>query len=250
MASIDFPARPGAPPSGGIRLRHCLLAIAGLSVLMAVLSRTGRTAWLLQVPAAMAIGLAIGLVHPARVVQAAIRFYAMPSLLVLTLLAHRLAHPGMLGGLMALMTAFLTASVVCITLADWLTAAHAHDRSRRPGWVAVLLVPIGVVLPFFLALSPWLIDAGFAVSRPGLEVLADRVVAGQRVAWPQRIGVFTVHGSAVDPNTGNVGLVLDPNPSGRTGLLRRPPGGAAFGPFSNLNIDRNLGHGWRFQEED
>lgn len=255
MASIDAtavgPKEAVAVADRGIRLKHLLSAIAGIAVLMSIGSQaTGRTAWLLQIPAALVVGLAISLVHRSRVIQAAVRFYVMPTLLILTMLVDRAAHPGILGSLMALITALLTAAIVCLTFVDRLTAAHAHDRSRKPGVIMILAALLGLIAPFGLALSPWPLDVGFAISRPGLEDLADRAVAGKRIHWPIRVGAFTVFGAEVDRKTGNVGLILDPYPGGRTGLSRRPPGGSAPGPFFNLNADRDLGHGWRFQEED
>ncbi|MFO0959978.1 MAG: hypothetical protein U0800_21515 [Isosphaeraceae bacterium] len=251
MASIEVEA-PNPPVAGGFRLKHLLVATAGIAVLMAVESQPGWIAWVLQVPAALAIGTAFSFSWPSRdpIGRSAVRFFALSGLLILTLVAQRLSHPGIQGALMALMTALLTASVVCITFASWLTQANARDRSRRPGWIAAMAAIVGIFLPFVLALSPWLMDAGFAISRPGLETLADRVADGKPVRWPQRIGVFTVHDAVIDRSSGNIGLILDPNPNGRTGLLRRPPGGVANGPFFNLNVSRDLGRCWLWQEED
>ena len=81
------------------------------------------------------------------------------------------------------------------------------------------------------------------VSKPALNRLADRIADGRAPGRPVRAGLFMVVGSIIDPVTGNVGLITDPDASGRSGFVRsggRGIGGAQprrDGPFYNLNID-------------
>jgi hypothetical protein len=85
--------------------------------------------------------------------------------------------------------------------------------------------------------------------------VADRVGVGQAVTSPEWVGLFRVVGSAVDPSTGNVGLIIDPDPSGRSGFVRlspgpNKPGGRRNGPFRNLNFDLQLRGRWWYGRED
>jgi len=64
-----------------------------------------------------------------------------------------------------------------------------------------------------------------------------------------------VVGSAVDPSTGNVGLIIDPDPSGRSGFVRvsigpRIPTARSNGPFYNLNFDLQLRERLWYECED
>ena len=93
------------------------------------------------------------------------------------------------------------------------------------------------------------------VAVPAMERLADRVGAGQPVTSPEWVGLFRVVGSAVDPSTGNVGLIIDPDPSGRSGFVRVSvgpgiPAGRSNGPFHNLNFDLQLRDRWWYECED
>jgi hypothetical protein len=136
------------------------------------------------------------------------------------------------------------------------TRRHATD-----GWPPKLSWPF---LSFFLtvamAVTPlvtlwtfWPLRAAFLVSWPALERLADRVAAGHAVPFPVHAGVYRVVGSATDPRTGSVGLIIDPNPSGRSGFVRYLPGttsGPGCGPFHNLFMGMSMSRRWTFEVED
>ena len=71
---------------------------------------------------------------------------------------------------------------------------------------------------------------------------------------PEWAGWFRVVGSAVDPSSGNVVLVIDAAPSGRSGLVPvgagpRVPAGPANGPFYNLSLDPKSCDRWRYECE-
>jgi hypothetical protein len=89
---------------------------------------------------------------------------------------------------------------------------------------AWLSVGVLALLPLFTLLTLWPLHLGFVTARPALEHLADQVAAGQTVAYPQQVALFRIAGSVVDPTTGNIGLLIDPNPSGYTGFVRTRPG--------------------------
>jgi hypothetical protein len=110
---------------------------------------------------------------------------------------------------------------------------------------------IAVALPVSIPSTHWPLRLSFQVCRGGFDRLADRVAAGESVGFPARVGLFEVVESALDPATGNVGLVTESRPGGRSGFARAPrPGPMEPGPFGNLNWDIDLGGGWRCQVED
>jgi hypothetical protein len=137
--------------------------------------------------------------------------------------------------------------------AAWAVEATQSDAvPRRSPMVAWLMVVVLAFLPVTMLLNGWPLRLAFLVSRPDLDHLADRVAGGETPSLPIRAGVFRVVGSAVDPATGNVGLITDPDRSGRSGFVRhRPsPEGRRGGPFYSLNLDMALGGGWWYECED
>jgi hypothetical protein len=131
--------------------------------------------------------------------------------------------------------------------------ATRHDavpvRSPFVAWSLVLVLGI---MPFVMSFTLLPLYVGFAVSRPALDRLADRVAGGAIVRRAEWAGVFLIVGSDVDPDTRSVGLVLDPDPSGRSGFVRLNTGSRTdhMGPFWNLNSDVAMSGAWRYQDED
>ena len=107
------------------------------------------------------------------------------------------------------------------------------------------------VLPVFAPLTLWPLHAAFRSARPNLQQLAGQVAAGNAVSFPRWSGLFRLVDSRVDPISGNVGLSLDPLPSGPSGFVRLyprvPPNHAGPIRGSQLNVD--LGGGWWYREE-
>ena len=141
------------------------------------------------------------------------------------------------------------------------------NRSMRPrsvpkrfGHPAVLLVMFLAVLPFVSLVTFWPLHLAFLIARPQLERLADRVEATSAVGTPGRmvlfqpirVGWFKIVDSAVDPLSGNVGLVINPARHGRSGLVRVRPGSPPDprGPIAGSVLDVPLGGGWRYRQQD
>ncbi len=83
--------------------------------------------------------------------------------------------------------------------------------------------------------------------------LADRVAAGQPLTFPRRAGLFPLAGSALDAATGNIGLMIDPNPSGPTGFVRegnRTNDARLFSPIGGDDLAVDPGGGWWYCEAD
>jgi hypothetical protein len=141
--------------------------------------------------------------------------------------------------------------------AAWATAAtRRSDRARRSPLLAGPLVLAAAFAPLSMLLTPWPLRLAFLASQAAMERLADRVAAGQAVTSPEWAGLFRVVGSAVDPASGNIGLVIDPNPAGRSGFVRLSPTVEVNGPiwndrpFVNLNVNEHLIGRWWYQNED
>jgi hypothetical protein len=126
--------------------------------------------------------------------------------------------------------------------------------------IACFLVLLGtprgfLIICVMMLFTHWPLRVAFFASKPALDRLADRVAAGQALRGPVRASLFIVIGAAVDPSSGNVGLIIDPDPSGRSGFVRPGLGpsatpGRVTGPFYNLDFDLELFDGWRYQTED
>ena len=119
----------------------------------------------------------------------------------------------------------------------------------RPGGVALGRHP-GLAADGH-ARSCWPLRLAFLAARPTLERLADRVVAGQSVSFPQQVGVFRLVESGHGPVYGNVALIIDPTAYARSGFVRIPPwvvAGAKLGaPIFGSYLDLDLGGGWRYR---
>jgi hypothetical protein len=139
----------------------------------------------------------------------------------------------------------------------WARAAARRDAVRpRSPLVAWPLVIALAALPLTMVFTPWPLRAAFLASKAALDQLADRVADGRAPGRPVRAGLFIVVGTIIDPSTGNIGLIIDPDGSGRSGFVRLGGRGLdvaqsrRIGPFYKLNSDLDLHDGWRYQIED
>src|SRR5262245_22961305 len=101
-------------------------------------------------------------------------------------------------------------------------------------------------MPCLTVLTHWPLYLAFLVVRPALDWLADRAAAGQSIGWPQWAGPFRLVRADVDPRSGHVALVIDPNPGGPSGFVRDrpgvPPGPGKLILGTDLYVE--LGGGW------
>jgi hypothetical protein len=153
---------------------------------------------------------------------------------------------GVLPCLIGTAVVFAFGAAWCAASAPGVTIS-GHSRALRLAVVAIISIA-----PLTMLLTRWPFRLAFLVSRPALERLADQVVAGAPVTSPRWAGVFVIVGSAIDPNTGNVGLLTHPDSSGRSGFERYGARGSrgAAGAFYNFWSVTELDANWRFAEED
>jgi hypothetical protein len=152
---------------------------------------------------------------------------------------------------------FLAVPLIIATGVAWATAATSRNaRSRRSPFLAWPLVLAAALAPLSMPLTLWPLRLAFLASRPAMERLADRVAAGQSVTSAEWAGVFRVVGSALDPASGNIGLITDTNPAGRSGFVRLSPTVQRNGPFwnyrpfFNLNFNEHMAGRWWYRNED
>jgi hypothetical protein len=131
-----------------------------------------------------------------------------------------------------------------------ITTSSADGPRRRSRWCAWACVAILAGLPLLTVLTLWPFRLAFLVSRPELNRLADDVAAGRTIAWPQRVGPFLVVAGRVEARNGNIGLLIDPNPSGPAGFVRMRSRREGAGPFSASGMGVDLDGNWEFREED
>jgi hypothetical protein len=138
----------------------------------------------------------------------------------------------------------------------WARAATRREaappRSPIVAWPLVIAL---AALPLTMVFIPWPLRVAFLASKPALIRLADRVADGRAPGRPIRAGLFMVVGSIIDSSTGNIGLIIDPDASGRSGFVRFGRGsdvaqGQRNGPFYNLDLDLDMYDGWAYQVED
>lgn len=125
----------------------------------------------------------------------------------------------------------------------------APRRWARVAWLAVIGL---TAMPLLTFMTDWPLHLAFIIARPALDRLADQVTAGRTVSFPLWAGPFRVAAAAVDPVSGNVGLMIDPNPNGPTGFVRVQSANPADlrGPIIGSDLDLELGGGWWYREED
>jgi hypothetical protein len=159
-------------------------------------------------------------------------------------------RPDLLGTIQMFLGWLVAFPIVISSGAAWASAATRRTaRLHRSPFLAWPLALVLGMLPLTMLLTRWPLHLAFLASRPAMDRLADRVAAGQAITSPEWVGLFRVVGSAVDPTSGNVGLILDPNPSGRRGFVRvcsgavMPPG-RPVAPLCNLNFDLQLCDRW------
>lgn len=143
----------------------------------------------------------------------------------------------------------------------WAVAATRRDEAR-PGqrslmaWnplLAFLLVLALAASPPMAWVTFWPLRTVFFLSRPALESLADQVAAGQAPPFPTWAGSCRIVGYRIDPDTGNVALITDPNPAGHSAFVRYhigPDSKRWSGPLGSPFMSLDLNPTWRFEMED
>jgi hypothetical protein len=161
--------------------------------------------------------------------------------------------PNLLGFiLMFFVSLFAIPAMISFGAALAIAVTNRDANPRRSPYVAWPLVLALAFAPLTM-LTLWPLRLAFLVSQPALSRLADRVAAGQTLRRPEWAGLYRIVGTAVEPSTGNVGLIIDASPGGRSGFMRLGPGTPPernIGPFFYFGSGVRQGDRWWYQEED
>jgi hypothetical protein len=129
-------------------------------------------------------------------------------------------------------------------------AAPATERFARMNKRLVIMLGI---LPLFTLTTLWPFRLAFVIARPKLQMVADRVSANEPMAFPWHAGLFQIVTADLDPESGDVTLLLQNDASNAAGFVR--DGQTQTGQHSHrlivgsyLRID--LGAGWSYLEDD
>ena len=133
----------------------------------------------------------------------------------------------------------------------WARLATRGDGDRQAptsrAWASAAAM---ILMPLVTAWTVWPFQVRFLLARPALERLADRVAAGQAIPTPVSAGPFTFAKVVLEPVSGNVGLMIDPSPSGPSGFVRCSGSDACHRVFRGDWYHLVLGGGWHYHEED
>lgn len=239
-------------PRGWFTIGRLMIAIAFLAGLLALPAEVGVIVIGLSIPCLSLIG-AQWLVFRRRRRVAAYSFWVAATLTNL-LAAFSCIAPNSYALIAIILGLFVTAIPSTSAFgAAWVRLltreAWVRPRSRAAAGISVFVL---AMLPILTLWTFWPLHMAFLAARPGMERLADQVAVGKTVGFPRRAGLFLVVASAVDPVSGDVSLMIDPNPNGPTGFVRASPG-ALPSPNSSIvgsNLNVNLGGGWWYREDD
>ncbi len=235
---------PAAVPR--LAIKHLMIGV-GLAAAILASYRSFDTPWFVLVCSSPVLALVVGLAVRRRPRLAAWTFGVAVVLenallaLISAYLAHRLA---------GLLIIVLWAAGLPTALA----AGSAWARYRRPtprrtgGWAWAVVVVV-VLLPLTIPATLWPLRLAFALSRPALDRLADRVAAGEVIGSPEWAGVYPIVATRRDPTKGNVALLIDADPGGPTGFVRQGGPRPGSGPMLGLYVVP-LGGPWRYFNDD
>jgi hypothetical protein len=238
-------------PSIRFTIRGLMIAVVVVACLLALANRYGVIVLAFSLACLGVIG-AEWLVFRGHRRFAALGFWTLATVTNLAYAAVSVAPDIYLVGLLFLGLLVIMPPVTGLGVA-WARLASRQvaspRRSPRFPWLSVIAL---CVLPLVTLLTFWPLHVAFLAAKPALDHVADQVSAGRTGGFPQWVGPFRVARAAVDPVSGNVGLMIDPNPNGPTGLVRVRPGVPPnrTGPFGWDDLLVDLGWGWEYREAD
>ena len=117
----------------------------------------------------------------------------------------------------------------------------------RPAYPVALGAIAILALLVSVSVKQWPLRITYSVSRSAFNATAQRVREGQKMTFPQRIGLFTIRKAEVS-HTGVVCLWTRPAASGNTGFVQcnRESAPVSFNLWSMVKLD----DGWQFISED
>ena len=110
----------------------------------------------------------------------------------------------------------------------WARLSSAVDaKPRRSPVLAWSIVVLLTLMPLVTLCSLWPIRLLYLAARPEMERLANTAIAGEPFSGPRSVGLFEFAGSRFDPATGDVALLIEPDPAHPRGFLWKRSGARA-----------------------
>ncbi len=240
-------------PAGRFKIRSFMIGVAILAVVLALPKGMQGLALILSLPclAVFATGRLLDGRHRR---LAAISFWSLAASINI-LFAAFCALPGILSvGLFVLWLIVILPTLVGFGHAWAVLAASPKGSPQHWYQSAWMWVVILAAMPGLTAWTAWPFRLRFLTARSALERVADQIEAGQPLSFPRFAGPFRLVASKLDPQTGNVALLIDSNPGGPSGFVRHK--GVITGPYDCFRPIRgdwwhvSLGGGWCYHEED
>lgn len=159
------------------------------------------------------------------------------------------------GQVLTFLLLLVTEPVIVGCAIAWTVANLQRPPSGRY-WLGQIAVISVFVFPWTMVLDPWPLRVAFWISRPALNRLADRIESGLPIESPATAGVFSIVKANRGPvGSRNIALILDDDPSGRSGFVRiidpiDPYGNEADRLMTNLNFNIRFDQSWSYQDED
>jgi hypothetical protein len=239
--------------SAQFTIRGLTIAVVNVAGLLALPSGCREVAAVLSL-SGLALFVAWRLLRGGHRRLAAVAFWG-PAIPVNVLFAALCASAGMHSAALFLIWLFVILPTLAAVGATWAVVATRQEEIPRPQrrWASMWVIALAV-MPGVTSGTVWPFHLRFLTARSALERVADQVQAGQVVSFPLDAGPFRLAASRVDPRTGGVALLIDPNPGGPSGFVRHK--GSFIAPYSCYGPIRGdwwhvaLGGGWCYHEED
>jgi hypothetical protein len=234
-------------------IRGLMIAVVIVASLLALPGGWREVAAVLSLPC-LALFVAWRLLRGGYRRLAAVAFWG-PAIPVNVLFAALCASAGMHSAALFMIWLFVILPTLAAFGATWAVLATRRGAISRPArrWAWMWVIALAV-MPGVTSGTVWPFRLRFLTARSALERVADQVQAGQVFSFPQDAGPFRLAASRVDPRTGGVALLIDPNPGGPSGFVRHK--GSFTGPYDCYGPIRGdwwhvgLGGGWCYHEED
>jgi hypothetical protein len=194
-------------------IRSLMIAIAVVAGLLALAVVSPALAILVSIPCVALIG-SWWLVRRERLRIAGVGFWVLAIAINALYIACCIAPVwGLLPGLFLGYWVIALPVLGGLGLAWGILSTRSNAIPRRWRGLAATSLVLLTALPLVTVGTLWPLRLAFVAARPELDRLADQVAARKAVGFPQQVGAFRFAGAGFDHPSGNVGLMIDPNPS-------------------------------------
>jgi hypothetical protein len=239
-------------PRARYTIGRLMIVIAVVAFILALPTGLGLMTIPLFIPVG-ALGISRWLFRGRRLRLAAYIFWGLAILINLaTAFSCITPNPYALGPIFLALIAVGLPTIIALGTVWGVLFARQQSVSPLTRDGAGMAVVFVVILPIMTLWSFWPLHLAFLAARPAMASIADQVAAGKTVGFPHRVGFFTVAAANVDPGSGTVSLIIDPNPDWRAAFVRARPGTASKlgAPIVGSALNVYLGGGWSYRKDN